>query len=64
VVVEDSLYGNQVFLAVFLLLKNTFALVRLRSNLILYEQPKARQPKKKGALANTALVSSFPARLG
>ena len=49
VVVEDSLYGNQVFLAVFLLLKNTFALVRLRSNLILYEQPKARQPKKKGA---------------
>jgi hypothetical protein len=49
VVVEDSLYGNQVFLAVFLLLKNTFALVRLRSNLILYEQPQARQPKKKGA---------------
>jgi hypothetical protein len=49
VVVEDSLYGNQVFLAVFLWLKNTFALVRLRSNLILYEQPKARQPKKKGA---------------
>jgi hypothetical protein len=49
VVVEDSLYGNQIFLAVFLLLKNTFALVRLRSNLVLYEQPKARQPKKKGA---------------
>jgi hypothetical protein len=49
VVVEDSLYGNQVFLAVFLLLKNTFALVRLRSNLILYKQPKARQPRKKGA---------------
>ena len=49
VVVEDSLYGNQVFLAVFVLLKNTFALVRLRSNLILYEQPQARQPRKKGA---------------
>jgi len=49
VVVEDSLYGNQVFLAVFVLLKNTFALVRLRSNLNLYEQPKTRQPKKKGA---------------
>jgi hypothetical protein len=49
VVVEDSLYGNHVFLAVFLLLKNTFALVRLRSNLILYEQPQAHQPKKKGA---------------
>jgi hypothetical protein len=49
VVVEDSLYGNQVFLAIFLQLKNTFALVRLRSNLILYEQPKGRQPKKKGA---------------
>jgi hypothetical protein len=49
VVVEDSLYGNVVFLAVFLLLKNTFALVRLRSNLVLYEQPKVRQSKKKGA---------------
>jgi hypothetical protein len=31
-----------------LLLKNTFALVRLRTNLILYEQPKSRQPRKKG----------------
>ena len=49
VVVEDSLYGNQVFLAVFLLLKNTFALVRMRSNLILYERPKVHPPKKKGA---------------
>lgn len=49
VVVEDSLYGNQVFLAPFLLLKNTFALVRLRTTLVLYEQPKARPPKKKGA---------------
>jgi hypothetical protein len=49
VVVEDSLYGNVVFLAVFLLLKNTFALVRLRSNLIFYEQPQAAQPGKKGA---------------
>lgn len=49
VVVEDSLYGNHVFLAVFLLLQNTFALVRLRSNNVLYEQPAPRQPGKRGA---------------
>jgi len=33
VVVADSLYGNHLFLAVFLVVKNLFALVRLRSNL-------------------------------
>jgi len=49
VVVEDSLYGNHVFLAIFLLIQNTFALVRLRSNNVLYEQPEPRQPGKKGA---------------
>jgi hypothetical protein len=49
VVVEDSLYGNHVFLAVFLLIHNTFALVRMRSNNILYERPEPRQPGKKGA---------------
>jgi hypothetical protein len=49
VVVQDSLYGNHIFLAVFLLLQNTFALVRMRSNNVLYEQPAPRKPGKKGA---------------
>jgi hypothetical protein len=49
VVVEDSLYGNHVFLSVFLFLQNTYALVRLRSNNILCEQPASRAPGKKGA---------------
>jgi hypothetical protein len=49
VVVADSLYGNHIFLAIFLLLQNTFALVRMRSNNVLYEQPEPRQPGKKGA---------------
>jgi hypothetical protein len=39
VVVEDSLYGNHVFLAIFLAIKNVFALVRLRSNMTFYEAP-------------------------
>jgi hypothetical protein len=49
VVVADSLYGNHVFLAVFLLLQNTFALVRMRSNNVLYEQPTPKAPGKRGA---------------
>jgi len=49
VVVEDSLYGNHVFLAFFLLLQNTFALVRMRSNNVLYEKPAPREPGKRGA---------------
>jgi hypothetical protein len=49
VVVADSLYGNHVFLAVFWRIRNTFALVRLRSNNVLYEQPAPRPPGKKGA---------------
>jgi len=49
VVVEDSLYGNQVFLAVFLLIQNTFALVRMRLSNVLYEKPEPRQPGQKGA---------------
>jgi hypothetical protein len=48
-VVADSLYGNHVFLAIFLCIQNTFALVRMRSNNVLYEQPEPRQPGKKGA---------------
>ncbi len=49
VVVEDSLYGNHIFLAIFLLLKNTFALVRMRGTNVLYERPAPREPGKKGA---------------
>lgn len=49
VVVADSLYGNHVFLACFLLLQNTFALVRMRSNNVLYEKPAPREPGKRGA---------------
>jgi hypothetical protein len=49
VVVADSLYGNHIFLAVFLLIQNTFALVRMRSNNVLCEKPAPRQPGQKGA---------------
>ena len=49
VVVEDSLYGNHVFLGIFLFIQNTFALVRMRSNNVLYEKPPPREPGKKGA---------------
>jgi len=49
VVVEDSLYGNHIFLTVFLLIQNTFALVRMRSNNVLYGIPELREPGKKGA---------------
>lgn len=49
VLVEDSLYGNHIFLAVFLLIQNTFALVRMRSNNVLYELPAPREPRKRGA---------------
>ena len=49
VVVTDSLYGNHVFLAVFVLLQNLYALVRMRITNVLYEQPAPREPGKKGA---------------
>ena len=51
VLVEDSLYGNHLFLAIFLEVKNAFALVRLRSNLVFYECPKPHVKGKKGAPA-------------
>lgn len=51
VVVEDSLYSNHLFLAVFISLKNVFALVRLRSNNTFYEQPKPHPKGKRGAPA-------------
>lgn len=49
VIVEDSLYGNHLFLSVFLLIQNTFALVRMRITNVLYEQPEPHQPGKRGA---------------
>jgi hypothetical protein len=49
VVVGDSLYANQYFLGVFLTVKNIFALVRLRQNLNLYEQPEPKPAGSRGA---------------
>ena len=51
VIVADSLYGNHIFLAVFLVVKHAYALVRLRSNLVFYERPK---PHMKGAKGTPA----------
>lgn len=48
VVVADSLYGNHYFLAAFVVLTTVVALVRLRSNLRLYENPIPKPPKSKG----------------
>jgi len=49
VVVADSLYANQVFLAVFLAVKTIMALVRLRQNLTLYERPQPKPVGSRGA---------------
>lgn len=54
VIVADSLYGNYYFLSVFMLVTTVFALVRLRSNRVLYEEPpphngKQGRPRKHGA---------------
>jgi hypothetical protein len=49
VVVVDSLYANQVFLAVFRVVQTVVALVRLRRNLTLYEKPEAKPVGSKGA---------------
>jgi hypothetical protein len=51
VIVADSLYGNPVFLAIFLVVQHAYALVRLRSNLVFYERPKPHEKGKKGAPA-------------
>jgi hypothetical protein len=51
VIVADSLYGNHIFLAVFLVVKHAYALVRLRSNLVFYERPKPHLKGTKGAPA-------------
>lgn len=49
VVVADSLYANHIFLAVFLVVKTIVALVRLRQNLTLYEQPEPKPAGSRGA---------------
>ncbi len=51
VIVADSLYGNHIFLSVFLVLQHAYALVRLRSNLVFYERPKPHLKGAKGAPA-------------
>jgi hypothetical protein len=51
VVAADSLYANTIFLAIFLELKNVFALVRMLCNMVLYGPPPARTKGKKGAPA-------------
>jgi hypothetical protein len=50
-VVADSLYGNNIFLAVFLVVKHAFALVRLRCNQVFYERPKPHLKGTRGAPA-------------
>ncbi len=64
VVVADSLYGNHLFLAVFLLVNTVVALVRLRGTQVFYERPKPREPGKKGAPAKhgAKFKLSAPAR--
>jgi len=48
VVVADSLYANRFFLPVFVGLEHTYALVRMRSSMVLREKPPERQPGQKG----------------
>lgn len=49
VVVADSLYANVVFLSIFLFVTTVVALVRLRNNQVLYEEPPPRRPGQRGA---------------
>ena len=48
IVVADSLYCNAHFLAIFTLQQLIYALVRIRSNRVLYEAPPARTPNQRG----------------
>ncbi len=48
VVVADSLYSNYVFLVAFLVVTTVVALVRLRSNRVLYEEPPEPVETQKG----------------
>jgi hypothetical protein len=51
VIVADSLYGNHIFLAVFVGLQTVLALVRLRSNQVFFDPPKPHPKGTKGAPA-------------
>jgi hypothetical protein len=48
VVVADSLYCNVAFLSLFMTIQYVYALVRIRSNRVLYEEPPERQPGQRG----------------
>lgn len=48
VVVADSLYCNYIFLGIFLYLQTICALVRIRHNQVLYEEPEVKVEKKVG----------------
>ncbi len=48
VVVADSRYADHLFLGIFQWLQGVFALVRLASNRVLYENPKPKPPGAKG----------------
>lgn len=49
VVVADSLYCNHIFLAVFVWLESVYALVRMRSSMVLREEPPEKRPGQRGA---------------
>lgn len=48
VVVADSLYCNATFLSIFLTIQFVYALVRIRSNRLLYEEPPEREAGQRG----------------
>ncbi len=48
VIVADSLYCNAIFLSIFLAVEFVYALVRIRSNRVLYEEPPERKPGQLG----------------
>lgn len=48
VVVADSLYCNVAFLSLFVAIQSVYALIRIRSNRVLYEEPPERQPGQRG----------------
>lgn len=64
VIVADSLYGNHIFLAIFLRVKQAFGLVRLRSNMVFHGSPKPHQKGKRGRPAKhgTRFKLSSPSR--
>ena len=49
VIVADSQYQDRQFLSIFEQLQHTFALIRLRSNCVLFEEPKQKPKGSRGA---------------